>query len=109
MVTIDYFFSHGRLTRFNVKGAPKGSRLTVKCRKGCARKSYTVRKTKGTVKLKAKVFGNRRIRTGTKVTVTVTRAGEIGAVKEWTMRGGRHAPRITTRCLPPGAKKPARC
>ena len=110
VVTIDYFLSRGRLTRFNVKGAPRNARLTVKCPKHCSRKSYTVRKTKGTVKLKTKLFGGRRIRVGTKVTVTVTRAGEIGAVKQWTMRSGRHAPRITTRCLPPGTKKPkTRC
>jgi hypothetical protein len=109
VITIDYFLSHGRITRFNVKGAPRGARLTAKCRKHCARKSYTVRKTKGTVKLRTKLFGHRRVKAGTKVTVTVTRAGRIGAVKAWTMRRGRHTPRITTRCLPPGAKKPTRC
>ena len=110
VITIDYFLSRGRLTRFNVKGAPSGARVSVKCPKYCARKTYVKRSARGTIKLRTPLFGHRRIRVGTKVTVTVTRAGAIGAVKEWTMRRGRQGPRITTRCLPPGTTKPkTRC
>jgi hypothetical protein len=106
VVTLDYFLSQGRLTRFNVKDVPAGATVTATCPRHCARKTVTKRDARGTVSLK-RLVGGRRLKAGPTITVTVTRAGEIGAVKAWTLR--RQGPRITTRCLPPGATKPARC
>jgi hypothetical protein len=54
------------------------------------------------------LVGGRRLKAGTTITVTVTHSGQIGAVKTLVTRAGR-VPKTTTRCLPPGAKKPAAC
>ena len=97
----------GPLTTLAIKDVPKGATVTAKCPKGCARKTYTKRNARGTVNLR-KLTGGRRIKAGTTITVTVTRPGEIGAVKKLVVRAGRN-PKITTRCLKPGAKKPGSC
>jgi hypothetical protein len=100
------------LTRFEVKNVPRGARLKATCalgkRKcpGKARKSLTKRRARGTVSLNARYKGV-RLPAGTKITVTVTRRGNIGAVKILTIRSAK-APRVTDRCLPPGARNPRR-
>ena len=55
-----------------------------------------------------KRFLRKRLRAGTVIEVRVTKPNTIGAVKRLTVRRNRN-PTITTRCLPPGAKRPARC
>ena len=42
------------------------------------------------------------------ITVTVSKPGTIASVKTLRVRSGK-APTLTTRCLPPGAKKPQAC
>ena len=42
------------------------------------------------------------------IEVRVTKPDTIGAVKRLTVRRSKN-PTITTRCLPPGAKRPGRC
>jgi len=44
----------------------------------------------------------------TVITIQVTKSGFTGAVKLVTIRK-RNGPSTSTRCLPPGAKKPVRC
>jgi hypothetical protein len=108
VVTLGYFLNKSRFRTFSVKDVPAGSTVTAKCPKGCARKTYTKRNARGTVSLKTLV-GRKRIKPGTTITVTVSRPGEIGAVKIFTMRKGRKQPKITTRCLAPGAKRATAC
>ena len=108
VVTLGYFLNKSRFRTFSVKDVPAGSTVTAKCPKGCARKTFTKRKARGTVSLKTLV-GRKRIKTGTTITVTVSKPGQIAAVKIFKMRGGRKQPKITTRCLAPGAKRPTAC
>jgi hypothetical protein len=102
-ITLSFFLSRSRFTTLAVKGVPRGATVVATCSKGCARKRYTKRNARGTVSLK-KLTGGRRMKVGAKITVTVTRPGEIGAVKTLQIRSGRN-PKITTRCIPVGAKK----
>ena len=100
-----------RFTRLVVKDVPKGSTVTATCKTKQGRrcrgiKKFTKRNARGTVKLKG--FLRKKLRAGTVIEVRVTKPGMIGAVKRLTVRRGKN-PTITTRCLPPGAKKPARC
>jgi hypothetical protein len=100
-----------RFTRLVVKNVPRGSTVTATCRTKQGRrcrgiKKFTKRNARGTVKLKR--FLRKTLRVGTVIEVRVTKPGMIGAVKRLTVRRGKN-PTITTRCLPPGAKKPTRC
>jgi len=100
-----------RFTRLVVKNVPRGSTVTATCKtkqgKRCRGiKKFTKRNARGTVKLKR--FQRKTLRAGTVIEVRVTKPGMIGAVKRLTVRRGKN-PTITTRCLPPGAKKPVRC
>ena len=95
-----------RFTRLRVR-IPKGAEVTATCARGCSRKSLTTSKAKrGYVSLNA--FIRRPWKVGTKIIVTVTQPGFIGAVKILTVRR-RDDPTIATRCLPPGATAPERC
>jgi hypothetical protein len=98
-----------RSTRFKVlaaKGVPKRATVRVTCKgHGCPRRSFTKRHASGSVSLKPYV--RTPLRTGIVLTVSVTKPGAVGMVKTLTIRP--RAPRLTTACLPPGAKKPTRC
>ena len=108
LVTLAFFLDKSRFNTFAVKEVPAGSTVTATCPKGCARKTFTKRNARGTVSLKALV-ASKRIKTGTTITVTVSRPGAIAAVKIFKMRGGGRQPQVTTRCLPPGQRKPVIC
>ena len=100
-----------RFTRLVVKNVPRGSKVTATCRTKQGRRcrgirTFTKRNARGTVSLKR--FLRKRLRAGTVIEVRVTKPNTIGAVKRLTVRRNRN-PTITTRCLPPGAKRPARC
>jgi hypothetical protein len=95
-------------TNLLIKGIPKGSKVTVKCRpkragKKCPAKPFTKRKARGTVKLKS--FVGKRFTPGTVIDIRVTKPGSNGAVKLLTIRANS-APSIATRCLRPGARRP---
>jgi hypothetical protein len=99
------------LTSFSVKNIPSGSTLTVSCKpkkKGskCPAKKFTKKNAKGTVKLKT--FIGKKFKKDTVITIQVTKSGMVGAVKLVTIRK-RNGPSTATRCLPPGAKKAAKC
>jgi Ca2+-binding RTX toxin-like protein len=107
-----YTFTPGRrgttLRNLAVEVEP-GARLTAACRtkkkKRCTRTKDLAR-TAASLRLKG--FEGKRLPVGAKLTVRVTKAGMIGAVKTLTIRK-RRAPSVTTRCLPPGATRPSAC
>ena len=87
-------FSHGRpgkrstrLTRLVVRDISKGSTVRVTCKgRGCF-KAVTKRNVSGTLNLKAQI--RKPLRTGTRITVTVSRAGAVSAVRTLTIRKAR--------------------
>ena len=100
-----------RFTRLVVKDVPRGSTVTATCRTKQGRRcrgirKFTKRNARGSVSLKR--FLRKTLRAGTVIEVRVTKPGRIGAVKRLTVRRGKN-PTIKTSCLPPGAKRPARC
>jgi hypothetical protein len=93
-----------------VKEVPADSTVVATCKpprgKKCPAKRLTKVGARNQVKLSKWV--KRKLAPGTKLTVNVTKPGTIGAVKVLTVRKAKR-PSITTKCLPPGAKAPARC
>jgi hypothetical protein len=98
-----------KLTRLQVKRVPRGSTVKATCalkKRKCpakARKSFAKRRARGTVSLNRRYKGV-KLRVGTKITVTVTKPGAIGAVKILEMRS-RKPPKVIDRCLPPGGQR----
>ncbi|HET6551438.1 MAG TPA: hypothetical protein VFG79_23425, partial [Solirubrobacter sp.] len=83
-----------RLTRLVVKRVPKGATVKARCKRGCARKKYTKRHARGTVSLK-KLVRHKRLRVGTKITVTVSKRGMRSMTKVLKIRK-RRAPSVRT-------------
>lgn len=97
-----------RVLRLHVRDAPAGARVEVRCRgRRCQfkRRKATVR-ANGTAKLRRLV--RRRLRPRTTLEIRITAPNSIGKVVRYQVRRGR-IPQGRTLCLPPGAKKPARC
>src|SRR3954469_5321117 len=96
-----------RLKSLTVKDMPRGGMVSARCARGCSRKSLVKRNVKSSrVSLSALV--KKPLKVGTRITITATAPGPIGAVKTLTIRS-RKAPAVKTRCLPPGRTKPASC
>ena len=101
-----------RFTLLQIKAIPIASTLKVTCKAPKGKKcpggnSYTKRNAFGTVSLKK--WLKKKLPAGTKMTVTVTKAGNyIGAVKIMTIRK-KNRPRFTDRCLLPGATRAVGC
>ena len=102
-----------RTTTFNlliVRDVPRGSTVRATCKrkngKSCGIRRFTKRNARGDVRLKR--FLRKPLRPGTVIEVRVTKPGAIGAVKR-VKTLFRHRPKLTTRCLPPGVRKPVRC
>lgn len=93
-----------RILALSIKHVPRGATMTVDCSRGC--RDFVRRDARGTVSLSR--VTKRALRPGTTITVTVSRSGEIAAVKRIAIRSGRK-PGVSTRCLPPGASKPLTC
>jgi hypothetical protein len=116
-VTVSYNFRAAArsttLTRLQVKDVPRGAKVTATCafkRSKCpgkARRPFRVRRAAGTVSLNRRYKGV-SLRVGTTITVTVTRPRSIGAVKRLEIRRSK-PPKVTDRCLPPGAQRPSPC
>ena len=111
----EYLKSTNKFTKFNIlqlKALPVQSIVKVTCKgprgKKCpGGKSFSKSNAFGTVNLKK--WKNKKLRAGTKLTATVTKAGNfIGSVKVFTVRK-KKAPKISTKCLPPGATKAVSC
>jgi hypothetical protein len=105
-VTLLYKFTRSTrtattLTRLVVTNVPAGATVKVTCKRSCLRKTKLKRDKKGNVNLAKAV--PRRLKAGSVVTVTVSKAGMITQIKTMTIRK-RKEPRVTTKCQPPGAK-----
>jgi hypothetical protein len=115
IVTIAFFSSAGKkttkFTKLQVKNVPLGATVTVTCKgkrcpSGLKGKGFTRKNAFGTVTL-AK-FIKKPFRVNDTITVLVSKPNAINAVKVLKVRAAKQ-PLITTRCQPPGAKKPVAC
>jgi hypothetical protein len=100
------------LTRLDVLRARRGMRVRLSCRgPGCPRglrRGKTIKvKRRGTLRL-VRFLNQARMRPGAVVVVRVTQRGFIGRVDRLVVNRTLRIER-TTRCLPPGAKRPRRC
>ena len=92
-----------RVTLLTVR-APRGARIATRCR-GRSCPVRHVARTASTTRLRA---FHRRLRAGTRLDITVTKAGYIGKWTTIVIRKGR-PPRRADRCVYPGARHPAPC
>lgn len=100
-----------RLAVLTVTRIPAGSRLIAKCRtnrnRRCPRtRDFAKSNARGNVRLRS--FERKALPVGAKLEIRVTKPGMNGAVKVLTIRRNRQ-PSVATRCLPPGAGRPAAC
>ena len=95
-----------RFATLSVKNVPAGATVKVSCARGCTAKSLTKTNAPRTVSLTK--FIKRAWKVGTTLTVIVTKPGTIASVKTLKIRA-KKVPLLTSRCLPPGATKPAAC
>ena len=101
-----------KLSKLQLQKVPRGSKVVATCKvagKKCADKAgrkFSKKRASGTVSLGA--YLNQKFAPGTKIAITVTNPGFIGELKTLTIRKGK-APRLTTKCLAPGKKKPVAC
>lgn len=92
-----------RVTLLTVR-APRGARIATRCR-GRSCPVRHVARTASSTRLRA---FHRRLRAGTRLEITVTKADYIGKWTTIVIRKGR-APRRADRCVYPGARRPAPC
>jgi hypothetical protein len=114
-----------KFTRLSLTGVPAGSTVTVTCLKGACpaalekKKKKTgkkrttlvanpmvIRNASGTVTL-AKLIA-KALKAGTRLRIDVTKPGAVGSVKIMEV-AKRKPPKVTTQCLPAGAKNPTSC
>jgi hypothetical protein len=97
-----------RLARLTLNGAPRGATAAIRCRsKSCPKKSATLITKRSRQPLK--LFKNTRLAAGTVITVTVSHAAHVTAVKRLTIRSGKAPVSSLQQCLPPGNAKPTSC
>jgi hypothetical protein len=88
--------------------APKGSKVTVRCGRGCrfARRASATGKARAMAAktVTVKKLAGRTFRAGEKIRIYVTRKGRIGAYIQYTVRRGGF--KRVNRCLNPGTMKP---
>jgi hypothetical protein len=109
-VTATYPSGYLVFTSMSVKPARKGDRMRLTCKgPGCdfKKKAVRVKKNAGKRSLMEYVRGM-ELRKGAVVQLRITRPKTIGRVRTWTVRAPK-IPRITDRCVAPGAKKLRRC
>lgn len=101
-----------RFAKLNIGGVAAGSAITVTCsprkKHGCPFSSRALAVTSAKTVGLASLLNNAKLKRNAVVVVRVTRPGYVGSVVTFTMRN-RHSPSRTTRCLAPGATKPAAC
>jgi hypothetical protein len=115
LVTLAFFSTASKkttkFTTLQVKNVPLGATVNVTCKgKGCPSglkgKGFTKKNAFGTVTL-AK-FIKKPLKAKDVITVVVSKPNAISAIKILTIRAAKK-PLITTKCQPPGAKKPVSC
>ena len=93
-----------KVLKLKVTGAPRGSRITVRCRgRGCP---YRGKRLKGSKANLGKRF-KRSLRAGGAIEIRITKSRYIGKFVRYRTRRGA-LPKAVSRCLPPGTKKPQR-
>jgi hypothetical protein len=103
------FSDHTVLTKLALKKVPRGATVRAVCTfrghrcAGKASKAFAKKRARGTVNL-AKRFVGVDLKVGSRITVTVTKKGLVGAANVVTIRA-RQAPKIVRRCMKPGSKK----
>jgi hypothetical protein len=97
-----------RLQRFEVRDAPAGARVLVRCRgKRCAFKTRSTRaRADGTAKLLGRI--PRRLRPGIRLDVVVTAPNMVGKVRRYDVRR-RDMTNGRTLCTAPGSTAAVRC
>ena len=92
-----------RITLLTVS-APRGARITVRCKgRGCG-----VRRWARTTALTRLTRFERELGTGTRLTILVTKGNRIGKYTHLVIRRNR-APARVDRCLMPGSSRPVAC
>ena len=91
-----------RFRFLDVKGAPSGARIDVRCSRGCRRQRLTVRSRVTHVRS----FRGRFMPTGARIDVRITKRGYIGAFRRFTVSAGDVT--TTEGCLQPGSTVPQR-
>jgi hypothetical protein len=89
-----------RVTVFTVR-APKGAKVTVRCKGHCPRKTWAPHARKKSL-TRVRAF-ERTLRAGTVISVSVTRHGYVGKKTVFVIRQGK-SPRRIDSCLAPGRK-----
>jgi hypothetical protein len=118
--TFDYLRSYSRVLELQLHGVPVPALVLVSCQgRGCPfrRRALVARRAKyckatgprrcaatRTVDL-AKVFGQRHLRAGTKITIEISRRYWIGKYFRFTIQP-RDAPTVQVACLEPGSSAP---
>ena len=98
--------SGARIKLLLVRNAPKGAKVTVRCRgNGCGRRRQS--KIVRTGRLRFRSF-ERRVRTGVRVQIFVTQRGKIGKYTSFKIRA-RRPPLRRDRCLASVTVKPQLC
>ena len=111
--------SSTRFSNMRLKNVPSGATVTVRCVSGTCpsalykkakgkrvNKTLTLTGKSGTVALTA--LTKSPAKSGAVIEIAISKPGAIAAIKRLTMRKGK-APTLTSRCLPPGAKRPVAC
>ena len=96
-----------KLSNFVVRNVPAGATVTVRCLKGCGKKSLR-RAVKRGGRISLKALARRPLKVDTTITVIVSKPGHTSAVKVLEIRA-RMAPLVTTQCQPEGASEPVAC
>ncbi len=94
--------SGARFRYLDVRGAPRGSRIDVRCSRGCGRQRLRVRSRLTHIKS----FRGRFMPAGARIELRITKRGHIGAYREFTVSAGDV--RTTDACLRPGSTEPRR-
>lgn len=84
----------------DVRGAPKGARVDVRCSQACPHVRLTVRRRITHIK----TFSGRVMPPGALIEIRVTKRGFVGSYTAFTVATG--SVKSTTRCLPVGSSKP---
>ena len=94
-----------------VRNAPAGARIATTCKgRGCpfkGTKRLTVKRDLAPTSL-LRFFPRAKLRSGARVTVTITAAGFVGRTYAYRIKIG-DLPALTTTCRDPGAKKSRSC
>jgi hypothetical protein len=100
-----------RLTQLVVHNAPKGAKITLRCRgKGCPSRKTTRRTTTRELQRVTlhKAFRRAKLRFGARLTLTITAAQTIGRTYTYVVKRGE-LPTRTITCRAPGQKKGRSC